>query len=288
MAAHELCVLRILRIWLLVGHRERVEDLGQRLLEALVDHAVGFIHNDVAALGKDKQSPLETVHQTAGSGHNDLGAVAQRKRLLLQRVSTNDADDREAQGPGEFPRLALDLLDQFSGRRKDEGVRAIVLVEFGEWVQRRDVDQQGQEKRSRFTRTCDGDTDQVARLLRDRYSRPLDRSGLVVANLVHDFEQTARQVGFLPAPHGIRDGPSLRGYPKVLLEYPPVALLHFLQTLLRPVLAEVLALRCLLDALVLLEELSCSLLSRLPVAPPNRVGLAQHQVVSVIEPSKLE
>lgn len=43
-------ILSILRVWLLIGHRQVIKDLPHLGLKAHVDHTIGLIHHHIGAL----------------------------------------------------------------------------------------------------------------------------------------------------------------------------------------------------------------------------------------------
>ncbi len=125
----------------------------------------------------------------------------------------HDADHGKSQGPAEIsaPRFSICWTSSLVGA-ENERIRTVVLVVFGKWRQFRDVDQQRQEERSRFAGAGRRRRRSSRALVVQSVMRgPLDRSWLIVSDLVDDFEQAARQFGLLPAPHGIRNGAALGG-----------------------------------------------------------------------------
>ena len=61
----------------LANHRVRgqfVEDEGQVGFEAKVDHPIGFVHDDVTALGEDDDVALDDILETTRSSDDYFGA----------------------------------------------------------------------------------------------------------------------------------------------------------------------------------------------------------------------
>lgn len=62
---------------------QALQDEGQVDLEAQVHHPVGLVHDDVAALGEDKDVPLDDVLETTGGRDDDFGAFAEVELLFF-------------------------------------------------------------------------------------------------------------------------------------------------------------------------------------------------------------
>lgn len=69
---HFLRVLRLFGVWLLIGHRDVLQNLLDIGLEAHVNHTIGLIEDHVGAAAQYQVAVLQHVNQTAGRGNNDL------------------------------------------------------------------------------------------------------------------------------------------------------------------------------------------------------------------------
>ena len=88
-------------------------------LEAHVEHAVGFVENQVVHVVQVEGTALEQVLEAAGAGDNDVcagGALG----LGLDSDATVDGGDREGAGGCDRFDLVDDLAGQLAGRREDE------------------------------------------------------------------------------------------------------------------------------------------------------------------------
>ena len=65
-------ILSILRVWLLVGHWQVVQDLPHLGLKAHVDHAIGLVHHHVGALIQNQVAVLQHVDQSTRRGNDNL------------------------------------------------------------------------------------------------------------------------------------------------------------------------------------------------------------------------
>ena len=111
--------------------RGGLEDEGQVLVEAHVQHLVGFIQHD-GLQGRQVQRPaLEVVAQTTGRADDDVTSAVQRLALDLG-VHAADAGDDPGPGLGVQPlQLVRNLQRQLAGRGDDQGHRR---AEFGEFL----------------------------------------------------------------------------------------------------------------------------------------------------------
>lgn len=75
---HFLGVLRFVRVRLLIGHRDVLQDLLDVGLEAHVDHAIGLVEDHVGAAAQHQVAVLQHVDQTAGGGDHNLGEKGER------------------------------------------------------------------------------------------------------------------------------------------------------------------------------------------------------------------
>lgn len=173
---------------------EGVEDFVDGFFEAHIDHAVCFVHDNVAALGEDEEAALETVDETAGGCDDDFGAVAEVVGLFFDGVAADDGDAGEAEGGGELFGFRLDLLGEFAGRGEDDGVGSVVLCEFVERGELGDVDEEREDEGRGLPGAGDGDTDEVAVLERDGDCGALDGGGVFVPDVFDDFEETFGEV----------------------------------------------------------------------------------------------
>lgn len=140
---HELCLIFcIVSVRFEIRDRNELEDLGDVRFEAHVKHAIGLVHDDVAALIKRDVAVLKDVHQATGRRDNHLrtnkltlrysnvtyvDAHSHAKTLLFTRSSANHRDRTNTETVTELLRLNLDLLRQFSSGRKDDGVRSLIV-----------------------------------------------------------------------------------------------------------------------------------------------------------------
>jgi len=130
MLLHGTGVFGVVCVRLFVRGWEGVEDLVDRLLETEVNHAICFIHDDVAALTENEHASFNAVNETTGRGDDDLSAVSHVVRLLLDGVTSNQRHTGEAKGCGELLGFQLDLLRQFTSGCENDGVWSIVLREL--------------------------------------------------------------------------------------------------------------------------------------------------------------
>src|SRR5882724_10003117 len=107
-----------------------------------MDHAVGLIHHDVRALGKDKDMPVDNIFETTGRRNDDMRTFAKIELLLfdgtMETVNDwsdrhlNDHDQREntytshnrhtsiSQRSSKLSSFTLYLLGQFARRCQNE------------------------------------------------------------------------------------------------------------------------------------------------------------------------
>lgn len=69
---HLLGVLRLLRIWFLIGHWDVLQNLLDVRLEAHVDHTIGLIQDHIRAAAQDQVPVVKHVDQTTRGGDHDL------------------------------------------------------------------------------------------------------------------------------------------------------------------------------------------------------------------------
>ncbi len=78
---HHALVLALQRVG-----RQFVQNEGEFRFEPEVDHAIGFVHDNIRALGEDNDVPFDNVLQTTGSGDDDFCTLAQVELLLFNRA----------------------------------------------------------------------------------------------------------------------------------------------------------------------------------------------------------
>lgn len=69
---HLLRVLRLLRVWFLIGHWDVLQNLLDVGLETHVNHTIGLIEDHVCAAAQDQVAVLQHVDQTPGGGDHNL------------------------------------------------------------------------------------------------------------------------------------------------------------------------------------------------------------------------
>lgn len=69
---HLLGIFCLVCVWLLIGHRDVLQNLLHVGLETHVNHPVGFIKDHISATTKHKVTVLQHVNQTTGSGNHNL------------------------------------------------------------------------------------------------------------------------------------------------------------------------------------------------------------------------
>lgn len=69
---HLLGVLRLLCVWLLVGHWDVLQNLLDIRLEAHVNHTIGLVQDHVCAAAQDQVPVVQHVDQTTRGGNHNL------------------------------------------------------------------------------------------------------------------------------------------------------------------------------------------------------------------------
>ena len=110
--------------------RGGLEDEGQVLMKAHVEHFVGFIEDDRLQRRQVQRTALEMVAQATGGADDDMAAAVQRLTFDLG-VHAADAGDDARAGLGIEPlQFVGDLQCQFAGGSNDQGHRRAELREF--------------------------------------------------------------------------------------------------------------------------------------------------------------
>ena len=99
-----------------------VEDFLEFLLEAEIEHLVGFVEHDGAQGAEAKGAALQVIAQAPGRSDDDVAAVIQRPALGAGVHAADAGDDARA---GEQPlQFGLHLHGQFARGGDDQGGRS--------------------------------------------------------------------------------------------------------------------------------------------------------------------
>ena len=108
----------------LAGLRSASKDAFDVGPEADVEHAVGFVENDVNDIAHEEGFSFDVVDDSSRRADDDIDALAERSQLSIDRFSAVEAADVNVATLGEFLELADDLLDQFPRGSENDGLRA--------------------------------------------------------------------------------------------------------------------------------------------------------------------
>ncbi len=122
---------------------EGTDDAADRLDEAHVEHAVGFIEHEDAHAGEIHEALLEEIDEPAGRGDEDVDPVLQGADLRVLADAPEDHRATEAGGAAVGREGLADLRGEFAGGGEDEGARetggagvrrlAVTVVVVGTW-----------------------------------------------------------------------------------------------------------------------------------------------------------
>ena len=140
------------RVWR--GCGARLEDAFNVGSEADVEHAIGFVEDDVNDVAHEEGFSLDVVDYASRRADDDVNTLAERFQLAIDRLAAVEAADMDVATLGEFLEFADDLLDQFPRGSEDHGLRARTarLEHFDE----------GNRERGGFARPRFGLADDVA------------------------------------------------------------------------------------------------------------------------------
>ena len=96
-------------------------DFAQGMDETHVQHMVGFVQNQIAALFKADVALFQMVDQTTGRRHQNVGPARQGLGLLHHRSPAHHHGDFDGGAFGKDFKIVLDLDNQLARRRKDQG-----------------------------------------------------------------------------------------------------------------------------------------------------------------------
>ncbi|MNS65227.1 hypothetical protein D3C72_983820 [compost metagenome] len=97
-----------------------VQDLVQLVGEAHVEHLVGLVQHQRAALGQVDRAAVDVVAQAAGGRHHQARAAVQGAVLVTVRAAAVQGGDLHAEGARQARQGARDLQGQLAGRQHDQ------------------------------------------------------------------------------------------------------------------------------------------------------------------------
>jgi len=162
---------------------DNLPDLG---LETHVQHAVGFVHDEVGDTSEVGLASLQHINQTTGGGNADLDTALQVSDLRTLGGTTVDGSVSDAGRFTELGALGLGLDSKLTSWGKDEDDWSIA------WGEKRlgvDVNHSGKGERDGFTGTGLSDGDDITTRQSHRPSLALDTGGAgeaESANLAQD------------------------------------------------------------------------------------------------------
>ena len=173
----------------LAVRRERGEQFVHFVLEAHVEHAVGFVEDRHLDARRVETAAAKVVEQAAGSADDELCAGAQRAELAVDRCAAVNGSRVET---GHFRAEAVDFLAdlhrEFAGRAEDQDLRvALFDVEFREG---------GKRESGGFPGAGGGQADQVLAQQGGGDAHRLDGRRALVTESFNGGEQSIGQTEF--------------------------------------------------------------------------------------------
>ncbi len=143
-------------VWQMAGNLHDV------VVEAHVEHAVGFVEDEEGNVGEVNLSRCEVGDESARCGDDDVGTEGESAAFLLEPyavVAAIDGYAADGHEIGEGLDLLVDLLNEFSGWCHDEAVDGILRIVAGaQFVE------YGQQIGSRLSCSCLCHADEVVTL----------------------------------------------------------------------------------------------------------------------------
>jgi len=159
--------------------RDLAHDALNLGLKPHVEHAVGFVQDEVRGLGEAGLAALEEIVEAAGGRDDQVHPVAQVAQLGPLGRAAVRARVAETAGATEFVGLFLDLHRELARRREHAHRRPRARV----FARRRAVHEAGQQEAARLAGPGFGDGDEVGAAQRDGPRLGLNGGGLRVARL---------------------------------------------------------------------------------------------------------
>jgi hypothetical protein len=88
---------------------------------------------DLPTLTEHDHAVVDHILQSTRSSDDNMYPITEGEPLFFDRPSTNDRNNSITERSGKLLTLALDLLSQLSGRRKDKGIRSKMLIVLIKW-----------------------------------------------------------------------------------------------------------------------------------------------------------
>ena len=105
----------------------QLDDVADILIEAHVQHLVGFVQHDLGNVGEVDAVVFVMVHQAAGGSDHNLAPLCKASGLLFHVGAAVDAGDCNARHKGrEGGQLVSDLLGQLTGGGQNDRLRHLL------------------------------------------------------------------------------------------------------------------------------------------------------------------
>ena len=155
-----------------------------------IKHLVGLIQHQMARLAQIDRTAIHQIDQTAGGGHQDIGAACHHADLTPDGLTTDDGGDLDLGVEGEMAQAVRDLVHQFARWRKDQRARCPCLRAGVRLHQMRD---KRQAKGQRLARAGLRKAKNIMPFHRKRDRLVLDRGRFVKATGLERVEQNLVQ-----------------------------------------------------------------------------------------------
>ena len=174
----------------LARRAQKRRDAAQGVDEAQIEHLIGFVQHQMAALAEIDGAPLDQIDEPARRGHEDIRAARKLPDLAIDGNAADNGCYPERRALHILAKVVGDLVHQFAGGRQNERARRFRrrALARGE-----EIFDQRQAEGGRLAGARLGEAEDIVARKRQRDRLRLNGGGGFVARLLDGFQDFGRK-----------------------------------------------------------------------------------------------